>query len=265
MKAGYENIEIEYDDRGSGNTIVLLHGYLEDSEVWRSFADMLAKAFRVISIDLPGHGRSGIHSEIHTMEFLAEAVKKVIDKAGVKKVLMTGHSLGGYVTLAFAEKYPEYLAGYVLFHSHPNADSPEAKEKRQREIMVVRAGKKDLMYPASISMMFADMNLPAMASELERSKKIASRIPGEGIISILNGMMARPSRAGIIEKGTVPLLWILGRWDKYYSPGKALGSVKLPSSARVIILENSGHLGFIEEKELSIRLITEFAATLKWN
>jgi pimeloyl-ACP methyl ester carboxylesterase len=81
------------------------------------------------------------------MEFLAGAVREVLKDAGEERVMMVGHSLGGYVTLAFVELFPDLLSGYVLFHSHPHADSPEAIARRNREIAVVRAGRKNIMYP----------------------------------------------------------------------------------------------------------------------
>lgn len=260
----FENIEIEYNDSGRGQALVLLHGYLEAKEVWNPVVEILERSYRVISVDLPGHGNSGVAGEVHTMEFLAESVRMVVEQTGVKRILLAGHSLGGYVTLAFLEKYPDMLAGYVLFHSHPEADTPEAIAKRNREIMVVEAGKKDIMYPANISMMFAEKNLPHMASALARSKQIASLIPARGIIAMLNGMMVRPSRVSVLEKGIVPLLWLLGRHDRYFSPEKVLATIKIPENGRVAILENSGHLGFIEETEVSTKLICEFAEGLKW-
>lgn len=185
-------------------------------------------------------------------------------RPGTGRVLMVGHSLGGYVTLAFAELYPELLAGYVLFHSHPHADTPEAIAKRNREIAVVSAGKKNIMYPGNVSMMFARHNLGSMTAELERSKRIASRNPGEGIIAMLNGMIVRPSRRDIVESGKIPLLWILGRHDLYFTPERALRDIMLPANARVEILEESGHLGFIEETERSAQLLEEFAAGIEW-
>jgi pimeloyl-ACP methyl ester carboxylesterase len=152
----------------------------------------------------------------------------------------------------------------VLFHSHPHADTPEAIERRNREIAVVRAGRKNIMYPGNVSMMFARDNLKSMKGELERSKKIASRNPGEGIIALLNGMIARPSRQYILENGMVPLLWILGRHDLYFSPERAMRDTGLPHNAEVVILEKSGHLGFIEETDKSAAVIARFAEKLKW-
>ncbi|MGB8358235.1 MAG: alpha/beta hydrolase [Bacteroidales bacterium] len=260
----FEGIIVRYSDCGSGRPLILLHGYLLTGEVWQPLSDIISKSFRVISVDIPGHGGSGVAGDTHTMEFIAGAVRAVMNDTGEKKVLLAGHSLGGYATLAFAEKYPELLAGYVLFHSHPYADSPETILKRKREIEVVKAGKKDLMYPANISMMFAERNLEIMPAAVTRLREIASHNPAEGIIALLNGMIVRHSRTNVVESGELPLLWILGRWDRYFSPGNAVRDIKLPSNARVEILENSGHLGFVEETELSAELIRIFASGLDW-
>jgi pimeloyl-ACP methyl ester carboxylesterase len=81
---------------------------------------------------------------------------------------------------------------------------------------------------------------------------------------MLNGMIVRPSRQYILEKGTIPLLWILGRHDLYFSPEKAQRDIGLPHNAKVIILEDSGHLGFIEETEKSAFLLKEFAIRINW-
>jgi len=253
---------IHYTDQGKGASIVLIHGYLETSEVWDSFARKLAASFRVIAVDLPGHGKSDLISETETMESMAGSIKELIEKLNLKKVFMTGHSLGGYVTLAFAELFQELLSGYCLFHSHPLADPPEAVEKREREMVLVRAGKKDLMYPENVSRMFATENLARFPEELQRLKEIASSIPGESIIAVLKGMIVRPSRLTLMESGRVPCLWILGAMDNYISCEYAQTQVKIPENSMLAILENSGHLGFIEEEELSLSIIKSFVERL---
>ena len=138
----YNGGKIYYSDTGEGEIIVLLHGYLETSEIWSGFAGKLAKKFRIISVDLPGHGLSKVYSESHTMEFMAGAVKVLLENLNIKKVFLTGHSLGGYVALAFLELYPGMLTGYCLFHSHPFTDRPETIEKRDREIKVVQGSQE---------------------------------------------------------------------------------------------------------------------------
>jgi pimeloyl-ACP methyl ester carboxylesterase len=254
----YKGRRICYTDSGTGTVIILLHGYLESSEVWNGFKDKLSSEFRVISIDLPGHGLSDIYDETHSMEFMATAVKELIDSISIKKVFITGHSLGGYVALAFLELFPWYLSGYCLFHSHPFPDSNEAIDKRKREIAIVNAGKKHLMYPDNVIRMFAPTNVEKYSEALQRSKEIASKIPGEGIVAVLNGMMQRPSRLNVMEEGKVPCLWILGSMDSYIPYDIIQSKVILPVNARVVVLRKSGHLGFIEEEDKSVEVISNF-------
>jgi pimeloyl-ACP methyl ester carboxylesterase len=262
MFCSFRGGRIHYSDSGNGSVIVLLHGYLESSEVWNGFAEKLASEFRVISVDLPGCGLSDVYGEVHSMEFMANAVKELIDSLDLKNVFLTCHSLGGYVALAFLELYPDYLSGYCLFHSQPFSDSPEALDKRKREIEIVKIGKKNLMYPDNVIRMFAPSNLEKFSDALQRSKEIASRIPGEGIIAVLNGMMIRPSRLQFMEEGKVPCLWILGSMDNYLPCDLIQAKVKLPDNARVVVLKNSGHMGFIEEEELSVKVVKDFVREL---
>ena len=261
----YNGGKVYYSDKGAGEPVILLHGYLETSEIWAGFADRLSKKFRVISVDLPGHGLSKVYSENHSMEFMAGALKSLMENLHLSEAFITGHSLGGYVALAFLEFYPGMLSGYCLFHSHPFADRPETVLKREREIKVVRAAKKYLLYPDNISQMYATRNLEKFAGELKRSKDIAAGIRDEGIIAVLNGMMNRPSRLKVMEEGRVPCLWILGRLDNYIACEDVISKVRLPSNARLEILENSGHMGFIEEQDLSVKLVSDFAGSLRKN
>jgi len=258
MFFSYKGRRIHYSDSGTGEAIVFLHGYLESSEVWNGFAEKLGSEFRVILIDLPGCGLSDVYGEVHSMEFMAQAIKELLKALGLKKVFLTGHSLGGYVTLAFLENFSGNLSGYCLFHSQPFPDTPAALEKRRREIEIVKVGKKNLMYPDNVISMFATSNLETFSGAVQRSKDIAPRIPGEGIIAVLNGMMIRPSRLAVMEKGKVPCLWILGSMDNYIPCEFIQTMVNLPANARVVVLKNSGHMGFIEEEKLAVKVVSDF-------
>jgi len=259
----YKTGRIHFSDRGTGDTIVLLHGYLESSEVWNGFEEKLTSQFRVISADLPGHGSSDNYGETYSMEFMATVVRDLLKHLNIKKVFLVGHSLGGYVTLAFLELFPEYLSGYSLFHSQPFPDSPETLEKRVKEIAIVRSGNKDLMYRNNVIRMFAPANLIKFPDALQRLKNIASGIPGDAIIAVLNGMMIRPSRLSMMEQGIVPCLWILGSMDNYIPCNLIQAKVRLPANAEVAVLKNSGHLGFIEEENKSVEVICGFVEKLK--
>jgi pimeloyl-ACP methyl ester carboxylesterase len=258
----FEEHTISYSDKGTGNAVVLLHGYLETSAVWDGFGEKLSSLYRVIAVDLPGHGQSDIFGEVHTMEFMATVVRGLLDNLGIEKVFLAGHSMGGYVTLAFLELFPEKLNGYCLFHSHPFPDTPEVLEKRKRDIEIADAGNKDLIYPDSITRMFAAANIEKFREAFDRSMEIASTIPGKGITAVLRGMMARPSRLHLMEEGKIPCLWMLGSMDNYISCESMRSGVNLPQNARLFILDNSGHMGFAEEEELSVRIVNDFIRSL---
>ena len=249
---------MQFSDIGKGEAIVLLHGYFETSEIWDSFAEKLSRDFRVITIDLPGHGMSDSYAETHSMDYMAKTVKEIIISLDLKKIFMAGHSMGGYVTLAFVELFPELLSGFCLFHSHPFADSAEIQDKRDNEIRLVLSGRKDIIYPETVKGMYATDNLEKFRESFERSKRIASTITAGGIVAVLRGMKSRPSRVVVIEKGRIPFLWILGTKDNFINYEQVTAKVILPANAEVAVLENSGHMGFIEEEEKSLEILSDF-------
>jgi len=255
--------KIHYSENGKGDVVVLVHGYLETSKIWSSFAGKLALKYRVISVNLPGHGKSDMFADTHTMELMATLIRDLLRSSGIERVFLTGHSLGGYVTLAFAELFPEMLSGYCLFHSHPLADTEEILVKRKKEIELVLAGGKDLIYPESIKRMYATDNLNKFSAAFRRSKMIASSICGEAIIAVLRGMMERPSRLSVMEEGKVPCLWILGALDSHINCEQIRTRVRLPQNAEVVILRNSGHMGFVEEEEEALQVLMRFADRFK--
>jgi pimeloyl-ACP methyl ester carboxylesterase len=259
----FRDKRIHYSDTGKGEIIFLIHGYLESALVWKNFTYKLSKKFRVMAIDLPGHGQSEIFTDENSLESVATLIKELLDYRGIDRIYLTGHSLGGYITLAFLEMFPERLSGYCLFHSHPLADSPETIEKREREIRMVTENKREEFYPDNVRRMFANSNLGRFETSVNYSLDLASRVSPGGIVFVLKAMIARPSRISMMEKGKKPCLWILGKRDNYIPYESIQEKVKLPSNAQVVLLENSGHMGFIEEEDLSVKAISEFVEGLK--
>ncbi len=227
--------------------VVLIHGYLESSEIWDSFARRLAGKFHIVVPDLPGHGKSGVYGSVHSMESLAEAVAAVMRHLGISKFHLIGHSMGGYVTMAFREAFPEMLLSYVLFHSTCFADTDEKKASRSREIALVRQGKRQLLVNTNIPKEFADDNHERLKDEIDRAKRIASDSPGDGIIALLNGMMERPDRCRLLSEDKVPLLILGGKKDNYIPFLKLEEMVSMGTNVKLLGLENSGHMGFVEE------------------
>ena len=133
------------DSEVGEKTVVLLHGYLESMLVWEEFIPLIYKSVRVVVLDIPGHGISEVKGEVHTMDYLADVVASALKVLGIEKAYLVGHSMGGYVALAVCERHPQAVAGVVLLHSTPNADSEEKKKNREREIAIVKSGKKELL------------------------------------------------------------------------------------------------------------------------
>jgi len=176
----------------------------------------------------------------------------------LEKCFLIGHSLGGYVTLAFLELFPERLNGFSLFHAHPFPDTSETIEKRKREINLVLEGRKDMICNVNIPNTFANDNLDKLKEEVEFAKEIARQTPDKGIVATLNGMMIRSDRSKLLADTSSPFLWILGKKDNYISYETIIEKVGMPENRKLVILENSGHQGFMEERDRALEAILRF-------
>lgn len=255
----FKGIEISYSDNGQGACIFLLHGYLETGEIWEDFVPLLSSSFKVITMDIPGHGLSGSWGQEHSMNDLAASVKEVIDAEGIKTLILAGHSMGGYVAMAFAALYPEMLAGYVLFHSTCFADNGEKKKNRDREISLVLCGRKRQIISVNIPKAFADSNVERLQKEVVRIQDLACQNKDRGIVALLNGMKNREDLSGTLSNPALPLMLIGGMKDNYIPMEVFEKLVELAPHAIVLKLKKSGHMGFIEEAHRSAEALAEFA------
>ena len=246
------------DSEKGERCVVLLHGYLESMLVWDDFVPLLYKQGRVITLVLPGHGISEVKGELHSMEFLADTVKGALDSLGIERCTLVGHSMGGYVALAFAERHPEQLEGLVLLSSTPNPDSETKREDRLREIALVKAGKKEALARIAPAAGFAVENRARMRDYIEELEEQVFLTEEEGIVALLNGMRERPDRNEMLRKLSKPQLFILGKQDGYIPLEVAETLVATHPQAEVCWLEHSGHMGFLEEPEATAEALLRF-------
>lgn len=246
------------DSRKGEKTILLLHGYLESLDVWEDFAKLLSKEYRVVAMDLPGHGISQVMGEKHTMSFLADTVTGVLDELEIEKATIVGHSMGGYVALQTLRLHPERVERLVLLSSTPNPDSPEKLLDREREIDLVVRGHKDLLATTAAKNGFAAENLKRMQDEIIFLEEQVLVTEPEGVTALLRGMMEREDSNELLQKSSVPQLFILGKKDNYIPLDRAEAMVAAHPQAKVVWLENSGHLGYFEEPEACANAIKEF-------
>ncbi len=261
-KITFRNKKINYKIDGQGNAIVLLHGFLESLNIWDNFSEELSKYFKVIRIDLPGHGKSENIDNVHTMELMADPVKAVLDQENIDKCVMVGHSMGGYTTLAFADQYPGYLNGFALFHSAAHADSDEVKANRDRTVKIVesdRAGFINNFIPS----LFALENIKRFSKEIEELKKQAGKTSKEGIVAALKGMKERGEKLSLLKSTTIPVMYIIGKEDSRIPTEVALEQVALPYRCSVTLLGGVGHMGYIEAKEETLFAVRCFAESIQ--
>jgi pimeloyl-ACP methyl ester carboxylesterase len=255
----FKTSSINYTDGGSGKVIVLLHGYLESLEIWDGFAEELCKSFRVIAIDIPGHGKSGKVAEVHNMDLLAEAVDNVLRNLNIDKAFIVGHSLGGYVALAYLANYALKVSGICLFHSTPFADTDEKKANRDQEIELVKQGRQEILFNTNVPKGFANDNLAHLNGKVQWAITVAAKSRQEGIIALLKGLKSRPDRQLLLKSTTLPVLFILGKKDNYIPFDVMYAVAQRSPKGETLALENSGHMGFVEEPEICLQALTSFA------
>lgn len=246
------------DSEVGEKVVVLLHGYLENMLVWDNFVPLLYKEVRVITLDIPGHGISEVKGEIHTMDWLADTLAAALDKLDIEKATIVGHSMGGYMALAFAERHPDRTEGIVLLHSTPYADSEEKKRNRQREISLIRSGKKELLAHTAPEAGFAVENRNRFRTEIEDLQQTVYLTEDAGIVALLNGMIERKAQSEMLHNLGKPILFILGRKDGYIVAEVAEKMVAEHPEADIVWLGNSGHMGFIEEANTCAQALLEF-------
>jgi pimeloyl-ACP methyl ester carboxylesterase len=259
----YQGKKVHYTVEGDGNVLLFIHGYLESSEIWSDFILRFKKTHKVVCIDIPGHGKSEVMGQVHGMEIMATVVDLVINAEKIDRVTVFGHSMGGYITMEFVSKYPEKIKGYCLFHSTCFADDEEKKLNRDREISLVMCGKKMQIIHTNIPKAFAESSLEKMADKVSKAKEIASMSPDDGIAALLRGMKERKDHSKTMMNTSITPLLIWGKKDNYIGVKAFNKLLALAPHASVIVLKNSGHMGFVEEPDCVYSGILNYLDSLK--
>ena len=255
MELNYKNISINYSDTGKGTAIVMLHGFLENSTMWDFFVGEFGKKYRVVTIDLLGHGQTGCLGYIHTMEDMADAVHAVLHELRIRKAIFLGHSMGGYVALAFAELYPDMVKGVALQNSSSRADSEERKANRDRAIKAVKQNYTAFVR-MSIANLFSEDNREKFAAEIEALREQALKTPLQGIIAALEGMKVRKDREVILHFAPYPKLLVLGRQDQSLVYDEQADQVD--GTDATLVTYPHGHMSHIESREELVKELSAF-------
>lgn len=239
-------------------TVVLIHGFGEDSQVWDNIIAELKQEYQILVPDLPGSGINNADSEGISMESMAEFIKELLDEQKIDTCSMIGHSMGGYITLAFAEKYPERLNRFGLFHSTAFADNDEKKEARKKNIDFIQKHGSAKFIGQTMPNLFAEdtsKNNPGIIKEMiDRYRNFSP----DSLVNYTRAMMERPDRVHVLKTFPKPVLFIMGEKDTAVPIEQGLKQCSIPEFSYIYIATRSGHMGMIEEPFFCVKALKEF-------
>ena len=256
MILDYKGTSVFYTDEGKGTTLVLLHGFLENSTMWDAIKPELLKMNRIVCIDLLGHGQTECFGYVHSMDLMAEVVSEVLLHLKIRRSIFVGHSMGGYVALAFAEQFPDNVKGLCLLNSTSRADSPERMQLRCRAVEAVKTNYSNLVR-MSISNLFRPKSRTLFQEEIKEVKKEALKTPLQGYIAAQEGMKMRFDREALLHFSPYPKLMILGKKDPVLNYEDLIDQIKDTQVEKLELPD--GHMSHIENQQEVIVALQEFA------
>lgn len=244
---------LNFQSKGQGKPIVLLHGYLENALIWDAFVDALVVDYQVICIDLPGHGGSEVYDKVHTMEFMAEKVKEVLDELNVESAFFAGHSMGGYVVLALAELFPKKVNDFILINSSTLADDESTKELRSR-MMEIADRNFELMIKFILTDLFIDAH--RFQNEKKNLLEMALSTSVEGAKAALAGMRLRKDRNFMLDEFSGKIGIVNGEFDAIIDVASFEKAVPKGKNIKMLTVK-SRHYAFIEAFEEVLQMMCE--------
>lgn len=263
VRARINGISLAYSDQGTGLPIVLLHAFPLNRTMWAAQEKALSLHFRVITIDLRGHGESDAPLWHYTLDQAADDVRALLDHRSIQQAVFAGLSMGGYILFAFYRKYADRVKGMVLADTRAQADTPEGKEGRFQ--MAQTAYKKG---PAAI----ADIMIPKLLSPAtiqtkpEILRNVRSMIEGNQISGIAGDLMAmaeRPDSIPLLRQITCPTQIIVGELDLSTPPSDAKLMAEQIPGTRLAIIPGAAHLSNLEQPEAFNQIVGSFLSDLE--
>lgn len=253
----YQNGNISYTVYGSGKPVMLVHGFGEDSSIWQNQAEALKNNFCIITPDLPGGGQSDfLQKDKVILDDYAQILKALLDEERIEKTIVIGHSMGGYITMAFAEKFPGMLGAFGLFQSTATADDADKIATRKKAIEFIQQNGSQPFLKTIIPGLF--MNPEISETDINQLIIKASQFKKEALVQYYEAMINRPDRTATLKNASVPVLFIIGKHDKVVPFNVFMAQTHLPNFASIHILQNSAHMGMLEETEKANTILAEF-------
>lgn len=258
----YQSSKIFYRSIGKGKPVILIHGFAEDGDIWKNQIAFLKDHFYLIIPDLPGSGKSEIIKDM-SIEGMADVIKAILscelqksppnlspsNRDGLEEFSLVGHSMGGYISLALAEKYPDQLSSLALVHSSAFADSEEKKANRLKSIEFIKKNGAYEFLRAVIIDLFSESWSTNNNKQVEQQVEKSRSFTNEAVIQYYQALISRPDRTLILKTASYPVIFIIGEHDKAVPFDQSMQQCYLPQIAHIHILRHSAHMGMLEEAE----------------
>lgn len=242
----YQNKKIFYRITGIGSPVMFVHGFGEHGNVFKNQVEYLKDKFQLIVPDLPGSGQSELIEDM-SMEGMAEVLHSIIHEENIDRCPVIGHSMGGYITLALMDSYPNHVSALGLFHSTTFADTEEKKETRRKGIEQTKQYGAMSFIKTVIPNLFSQETKDGRSELVDEQIASLHNFSGEALVSYYQAMIQRPDRTDLLRNTTSPVLFIMGKYDKAVSPEDALKQSHIPEKSYIHLLQHSAHMGMLEE------------------
>lgn len=258
LQFSFLGAKIAYSIKGKGRSVFLIHGFLANKRIWKDYQNRLSKKYQVVAIDLAGHGNSECIGYAHTMEIFGDSVKALMQHLNIRKAIFVGHSLGGYVSMAFAEKHPDNVLGLIMMNSTAKGDSKQRIQSRNQLIDLIKQNKDkalELLVPSFFSVKKRNTHW-----QVKGYLRMAKQCSERGIIATIEGMKIRKEREIVLKFAPFPYLYIIGLQDQILVADFLKNESKLGENGAFVLLENGSHMCLLEEIEKVYRIIKQFSA-----
>jgi pimeloyl-ACP methyl ester carboxylesterase len=257
-KISFRDHELVYEIRGTGSSVMLVHGFTEDRRIWDPLLAGIENKYQWIIPDIPGSGDSAYNNSLNRISDFAEFIGAILENEKINELVLIGHSMGGYISLAFAEKYPEKIRALGLFHSSSYSDSEEKKESRDKNIRFIQNHDPSLFIEQSIPGLFSDTFKAEHPEEISKLINRYANFKRESLVQYLNAMKNRMATTGVLKAITKPVLFIMGEEDKAVPLKDSLEQCHLPRISYIHILTRTAHMGMIENTNLCNSFVDRF-------
>lgn len=258
MKVQLNGVEIAYTDQGKGTPVLFVHGYPLSKAMWDPQVKGLSSNFRVITLDLRGHGESEAPLWLYTMEMFADDIRALLDHLSIDQVVLAGFSMGGYITFVFYRKYKNRVKALILADTRPQVDSPEGKQGRFKTAQTAHKEGAGPIADAMLPKLLTPQSVQSRPDLVQNVRKIMTSTPVAGIAGDLMAMAERPDSVPLLSEITCPTLILVGEQDGLTPPADAKLMADRIKKSQLEIIPAAGHLSNLEQPDHFNKAVRKF-------